>query len=207
MPAPIKIMICDRCPTIRYGLHRILSSDAQIEIVAELHQIEEILTAANQVDPDILIIDLDQNNQSEIEHLSRFRARQPAVKIIVFTACSDAGLIMQALDLGIQGFWLKQADSDEIIKAIHCVDRGKLSIAPCVTNALLGNMQKTRLQSQSRLSEREHEILALVARGKTNRAIAESLYISTRTVKFHVSSILAKMKVKNRTEAAMRLLA
>ena len=207
MPEPIKVMTCDRCPTIRYGLQRILSTDAQIEIVAELHQPEDILAEANQVDTDILIIDLDENSQSEIDHLRRFKALRPGVKIIVFTACSDSGLVMQALDLGIQGFRLKQADRDEIIKAIHCVYRGHSSLAPCVTNILLENMQKNRLQVQSRLSEREHEILALVAKGKTNGDIAESLYISTRTVKFHVSSILAKLNVRNRTEAAMQVLA
>ena len=206
MSEPIKVMICDRCPTIRYGLQRILSSDAQIEIVAELHQPEEILTAASQVDTDILIIDLDENEPLEIEYLRRFRTLRPGVKIIVFTACSDTDLVMQILDLGVKGFRLKQADSDEIIKAIHCVYRGSSSLAPCVTNALLDNMQKNRLQAQSQLSEREQEILELVAKGKTNGDIANSLYISTRTVKFHVSSILAKLNAKNRTEAAMRLL-
>ena len=206
MSEPIRVMTCDRCPTIRYGLHRILSSDAQIEIVAELHEPEEILSAANQVDADILIIDLDENNPSEIEYLRRFRNLQPGVKIIVFTACSDTGLVMETLDLGIQGFRLKHADSDEIIKTIHSVSRGGSSMASCVTHALLENMQKSHQRSQSQLSEREQEVLALVAEGMSNKGIADSLAISTRTVKFHVSAILAKLKVKNRTEAAIHLL-
>ncbi len=206
MTTPIRVMVCDRCPTIRYGLQRILSSDSAIEIVAELRTPEEILSESANVEADILIIDLDQNDKSEIDCLSRFKASRPNTKIIVFTACSDTSLVIETMGLGIQGFRLKQADSDEIINAIHTVYRGGSSLASCVTSALLENMQSDRLQTQSRLSEREREVLALIAEGRSNCDIADSLYISTRTVKFHVSSILAKLNVKNRTEAAMHLL-
>ncbi|MDH3450585.1 MAG: response regulator transcription factor [Gammaproteobacteria bacterium] len=206
MHETIRVIICDRCPTIRYGMHRILSADAAIEIVAELRAGEELPSITGEIDADILIIDLNENNPSEIEHLRRFRAARPNTNIIVFTACDDANLMVEALGLGVKGFRLKQADSDEIISAIHTVYRGGASLAPCVTSALLDNMQRNRLQAKSRLSEREQEVLALIAKGRTNHDIAEALYISTRTVKFHVSSILAKLNAKNRTQAAMRLL-
>ena len=202
---PIRVMICDPCPTIRYGLQRILSSDSSIEIVAELFAPEELLTETDTIDADILIIELNKNDSSEIEFLKQFKASRPNIKIIVFTACSDTTLIIEALELDIQGFRLKQAYSDEIIKTIHTVYRGGSSLAPCVTSALLDNMQRNRLQTRSRLSEREQEVLAMIAKGRTNGDIAKSLYISTRTVKFHASSIFAKLNVKNRTEAAMRL--
>ena len=114
--------------------------------------------------------------------------------------------MIAALDLGIRGFTLKHSDSAEILKAIHTVSRGGKSLAPCVTSALLDNMQKSHQRSESRLSEREHEVLSLVAEGKTNGVIAEALDISPRAVKFHVSSILAKLNVRNRTEAGLWLL-
>ena len=205
MSRPIRVITCDRCPTIRYGLQRLLTSESEIEIVAELCEPEAILTDTSNIEADILIIDLNENNHSEIELLSQFRALRPDIKIIVFTSCSDSNLAISALGLGIQGFRLKHADKDEMIKAIHTVYRGGSSLAPFATNALLDNMQQTRLQSQSSLSGREHEVLNLVAEGRTNNDIAEVLYISIRTVKFHVSSILAKMNAKNRTVAAMRM--
>ena len=143
---------------------------------------------------------------SEIDFLSQVRVLRPDIKIIIFTCCSDTNLVIEALGLGIRGFTLKHSDSAEILKAIHTVSRGGKSLAPFVTSALLDSMQKSHQRSKSRLSEREHEVLALVAKGKTNGVIAEALYIRPRTVKFHVSSILAKLNVRNRTEAAMRLL-
>ena len=206
MTSPIRVMVCDRCPTIRYGLQRILSHDPAIEIVAELHTPEDILSDDADVEADILIIDLDENDPSEMVCLSSFKASRPNTKIIVFTACSDTNLVVETLELGIQGFRLKQAESDEIISAIHTVYRGGSSLAPCVTNALLENMQRGRLQAQTPLSDREQEVLALIAEGRSNGDIANSLYISIRTVKFHVSSILSKLNAKNRTEAAMHLL-
>ena len=206
MSIPIRVIICDRCPTIRYGLKRIFASDSEIEIVAELPAPEAILTEIGKLEADILIIDLDENNPSAIDFLSQVRALRPDIKIIVFTCCSDTNLVVAALGLGIRGFTLKHSDSAEILKTIHTVFRGGKSLASCVTSALLDNMQKSHQRSKSSLSEREHEVLSLVAEGKTNGVIAEALYISPRTVKFHVSSILAKLNVKNRTEAAMRLL-
>jgi len=206
MPIPIRIIICDRCPTIRYGLQKIFAFDSAIEIVAALPALEAILTEIGKLEADILIIGLDENNPSEIDFLSQVRTLRPDMKIIVFTCCSDTNLVIAALGLGIRGFTLKHSDSADILKAIHTVFRGGKSLAPCVTSALLDNMQKNYQRSQSRLSEREHEVLSLVAEGKTNGIIAEALYISPRTVKFHVSSIFAKLNVRNRTEAAMRLL-
>jgi len=200
----IRVIICDRCPTIRYGLHKILGSDSGIEIVAGVSGPEELLTEISEIEADILIIDPYEKDQPEIDFLGQFKASRPNIKIIVFTRCSDSKLVIEVLGLGIQGFKLKQTGSDEIINSIHTVYRGGSSLAPCVTNALLDSMRKKQMQSESHLSGREQGILALVAKGKTNNDIADILDISTRTVKFHISSILTKLNVKNRTGAAMR---
>ena len=205
MSDSIRITVCDCCSAIRYGLQSILGPEPDIEIVREVSTLKEILTDDGEIDMDIMIIDLNQNRRSEIDYLRQFRVLRQDVKIIVFTDCSDKNLIIEALDLDIEGFKLKYSDTDEIINTIHSVHRGQVSLAPCVTTALLDHMLKKQSPSGSRLSKREQEVLDLVARGKTNSEIADALYISIRTVKFHVSSILEKLHVKNRTAAALRV--
>jgi NarL family two-component system response regulator LiaR len=205
MSNSIRITICDCCSTIRYGLQSILGPDPDIEIVREVSSLKEILTDDGEIDMDIMLIDLNQNRPSEIDYLRQFRALRHDVKIIVFTNCSDENLIIEALDLNIEGFELKFSDTDKIINTIHSVHQGRVCLAPCVTTALLDHMHKKQSQSGSCISNREQEVLDLVAKGKTNNEIANALYISICTVKFHVSSILVKLDVKNRTAAALRV--
>jgi DNA-binding NarL/FixJ family response regulator len=152
---------------------------------------------------DVILIDFKEIHQSNLGALQKFRTQLPQVKVIVFTNSTEKSLIIQAIELGVQGFQLKHADPTEIIKSIHTVYQGGKSMSSCVTNALLEHTQDRMSQVKSELSRREQEVLELIARGKTNDKIAKSLYISTRTVKFHVSSIFLKLKVKNRTEAAL----
>jgi NarL family two-component system response regulator LiaR len=124
------------------------------------------------------------------------------VKIIIFTASRDKGLIMETLNLGVQGFQEKRADAKQIMSAIHAVHNGGTCMADCVTTTLIENMSTKSIQPQSSLSDRESQVLELIAIGKTNDDIANKLYISVRTVKFHITSIFNKLKVKNRTQAA-----
>ena len=109
---------------------------------------------------------------------------------------------MDTLNLGIQGFQEKQAEPQKIMRAIHIVHNGGTSMAECVTTTLIDQMSKKPVQPQSRLSKRETQVLELIATGKTNDDIANRLYISVRTVKFHITSIFNKLRVKNRTQAA-----
>jgi len=127
----------------------------------------------------------------------------PNTKTIIFTSGNDKNLIWNAAEMGVQGYLLKQAERDEIIDAIYVVHRGGTKLAPCVTTTLLEHLQFKQRQLQANLSKREQGVLDLITLGKTNNDIASALYISTRTVKFHVSSILTKLNVRNRTEAAI----
>lgn len=203
MLGSIRVSICDYCPAIRYGLQKILSEDEQIEVVAEVGSHDEILRSVLDKETDILLTDLKPNKPNEIEYLRRFRECRPEVKIIIFSDCTDHRMVMEALEVGVQGFKSKQVEADEILDTIHTVYHGKTSMSSRVTAALLEHMQRNRSRTNSILSKREREVLDLIAQGKTNSDIAETLYISVRTVKFHVSSILTKLGVKNRTEAAI----
>lgn len=199
----IKIAICDYCSTIRYGLRHILNKDVNITIVAEASSPDEILSKFADLELDVILIDLQEHTQTELNYLRQFHQLKPNTKIIIYTNSCDKNLILETIDLGAKGYLLKQTESEEIINAIHTVSKNGTSLAPCVTQALLQHMQHKQQQLQANLSKREREVLDLIAKGKTNNDIANALFISIRTVKFHVSSILAKLNVKNRTEAAL----
>ena len=206
MTNTIQVAICDCCPTIRYGLQHILSTDPRINTVAEACSHEEMLNKFAHIDLDVILVDIGSNVQAGFACIRKFRESRPEVKTIIFTGYStEKKVILEAIDIGVQGYQLKQADCNEIINAIHVVHNGGTSLAPCVISTLLEHMQKSQQQMQTELSKREQEVLELIALGKTNNDIAKALYISVRTVKFHVSSILSKLNVRNRTEAALRL--
>lgn len=204
MSRTIQVAICDCCPTIRYGLQHILGTDPEINTVAETGSHEELLTRFVDADLDVILVDAESGDQPGFRHLRKFRELRPDVKTIVFTGHTERHVILDAIDLGVQGYQLKQTDCGDILKAIHVVHNGGTALAPCVTETLMDELQLKHQRAQARLSEREQEVLDLIALGKTNSDIAKALYISVRTVKFHVSSILTKLNVRNRTEAALK---
>ena len=203
----IHVAICDACPTIRHGLEHILDKAPDIDIVAQASCQDELLSQADGLDIDVVLIDIDDHAYDASGYVGSFREELPSSKILVFTSCKDHALIISTLEHGIEGFQCKQeAQVDDLVNAIRTLHKGGRDLAPCVTEALLMQMKSEQHKSQAQLSAREQQVLDLIAKGKTNDSIAGSLYISTRTVKFHVSSILSKLKVKNRTEAALWML-
>jgi NarL family two-component system response regulator LiaR len=203
----IHVVICDDCPTIRCGLERILGDSPDIEVVMNTSSYTEVLSHSDDLDIDVILIDIEDEKNTGLECLRNFREKVPDAKILVFTDCEDHKQIVEVIELGVEGFQCKQdADANEIVDSIHTLHEGGRDLAPCVTEALLQEMQSERLMTQAQLSVREQDVLDLIAKGKSNNDIADKLYISVRTVKFHVSSILAKLNVKNRTEAALWLL-
>ena len=205
MPKSIQVAVCDCCPTIRYGLQHILSTDPNIEMVAEAASHEEMIDRFAGIDLDVMLVDIGENAKTGFSYIREFRRMRPEVKTIIFTGYTrDKLAILEAVDIGVQGYQLKQADCNEILNAIRIVHQGGTSLAPCVTETLMEELQNKHHQAQTHLSDREQEVLDLIALGKTNNDIAKALFISVRTVKFHVSSILTKLNVKNRTEAALK---
>ena len=203
----IRVAVCDRSPTIRHGLRLILGSDSGIGVVLEVSKLAELFGHPGYLDIDVVLLDIEDQDEEGLGFIDDFRERMPKTKILVFTDCKNNALIIGTVESGVEGFQCKQeASADEIIGSVRTVHKGGRDLAPCVTEALLNHMQAEQLKSQANLSAREQEVLDLIATGKTNNDIASKLFISVRTVKFHVSSILSKLNVKNRTEAALWIL-
>jgi DNA-binding NarL/FixJ family response regulator len=166
----------------------------------------EVLNNAADLEVDIIQVDIDDENQPWLEYLTELREKLPRAKILVFTDCHNQELIIGAVEMGVEALLRKtDTDADEIINTFRAVHKGSRVLAPCVTEALLSRIQSRQLMEQAQLSMREREVLNLIATGRSNNDIAGNLFISIRTVKFHVSSILAKLNVKNRTAAALWL--
>lgn len=198
----IRVCICDSSPILRYGLKSILAADPRISPVVEASNHEDLLNSHIASDIDVAIIDIEDYDTLEFSSLSQFHQQRPDVKIIIFSHTNNKDQILSLLNIGVQGFQLKDAEAGEIIDAVHEVHKGGTSMADCVTSALFNQISNKTTSPQPDLSEREEQVLKLIATGKTNSDIANKLYISVRTVKFHVTSIFTKLKVKNRTQAA-----
>ena len=200
----MRVVICDGCATIRYGLDRILNNAPGIDVVMHASSPVEVLNNAADLEVDIIEVDIDDENQPWLEYLTELREKLPRAKILVFTDCRNQELIIGTVEMGVEALLRKtETDPDEIINTLRAVHEGSRVLAPCVTEALLNRIQSKQLMEQANLSSREREVLNLIATGRSNNDIADNLFISIRTVKFHVSSILAKLNVKNRTAAAL----
>jgi DNA-binding NarL/FixJ family response regulator len=199
----IRIAVCDYRPIFRYGLEQIVATVPDMEIVSSTSVYDALLAEIESLEVDILLIDIDEESADGVDCLRKLQALRPELGIVIFTACDDRNVIIRALGCGIRGFKLKHAELDEVLDAVRAVHQGQSSMEPMVTRILMENLARNRQQAGTVLSKREREVLRLIGKGMSNQQIADTLYISTRTVKFHVSAIFEKLDVKNRTEAAL----
>ena len=201
---PIRILVADDHPVVRDGLVAMLSTQPDLVVVGEAATGAEAVERAAALAPDVILLDLEMPGMDGVEALRQIRAARPDAPVIVFTAFDTDERIVSAVRAGAQGYLLKGAPRDELFKAIRVVSEGGSLLQPVVASKLLQHMsQQTteRETSADSLTEREMEVLKLLAQGKTNKEIAAALVISERTVKFHVGSILSKLGAGNRTEA------
>ncbi len=204
MPEPIRIIVADDHPVVREGLIAILETQADFQIVGQARSGAEAVERVTTLEPDVLLLDLEMPEMDGVEALRALRAARSPTQVIVFTAFDSDERIVGAVQAGAQGYLLKGAPRQEIFKAIRVVSQGGSLLEPVVASKLLRHMsepQQPNDQLVEPLTEREMEVLHEMAQGRTNREIADTLIISERTVKFHVSSILAKLGAGNRTEA------
>lgn len=202
----IKIMITDDHSMIREGLKNLLELEGDIEVIAEAENGEECLEKlASGVKPDVLLLDINMPKMNGLQVLKNLKERKLKIKVLVLTVHNETEYLMKAVDIGINGYVLKDSESSELKKAITAIADGENYIQPSLIPALNSKMiekNEDELKIDS-LTKRELQVLKEVAVGKFNRDIAKEMEISERTVKNHISSIFKKLDVTDRTQAAV----
>jgi DNA-binding NarL/FixJ family response regulator len=193
----IRVVIADDHAVVRQGLRTFLDLQDDIEVVAEAGDGAEALAAAEEHAPDVVLIDLVMPNVDGIEAIRGLRERVPAARAIVLSSFIDDEKLLPAVRAGAAGYLLKDVEPQQLVEAIRTVHAGGALLHPKVASRLLEEM------ASDPLTPREREVLALIGRGMANKVIARELSLSEKTVKAHVSSILAKLGVTDRTQAAL----
>ena len=201
-----RILIVDDHEVVRLGLKSLLEQRPDLEVVADVGTAEEAVAMALEHHPDIVLLDIRLPGKSGIEACEQITSQLPDTKVIILTSYAEDENLFAAIRAGAVGYVLKQAGSEDLIRAIEAAARGEASLDPALTQRVFDQVRDSmRAQEASafaELTEQELNILALVAEGMTNRAIAEKLFLAEGTVRNHVSNILGKLQVSNRAEAA-----
>ncbi|MBA2874392.1 response regulator transcription factor [Thermaerobacillus caldiproteolyticus] len=200
----IRVLFADDHEMVRIGVSAFLSSQQDIEVVGEADNGKKAVELALQLRPDIILMDLVMPEMDGIEATKQIIAQWPEAKIIIVTSFLDDEKVYPALEAGATSYMLKTSKAHEIADAIRATFYGQSVLEPEVTNKMMVKMRQkqTRLPHEE-LTNREMEILLLMAQGKTNQEIADELFIALKTVKVHVSNILSKLGVQDRTQAVI----
>lgn len=201
----INIMIADDHAMMREGIKQLLEFDGTIKVIAEAADGNECLSILKNAKPDILLLDINMPNKNGIEVLEELRSKKDETKILILTVHNEVEYLVKAVDIGVNGYILKDSESSELKKAIMTIVDGNDFIQPDLIPLLNARLIKRDNDKDKieQLTKREREVLIQVASGMFNKEIADSLLISERTVKNHISSIFKKIEVSDRTQAAV----
>jgi NarL family two-component system response regulator LiaR len=206
---PIRVLLVDDHPIVRDGIRSLLATEGDIQVVGEAANGRDGITMAEQLQPDVILMDLVMPGLDGIEAIYRIMSSRPQTRILVLTSFDAEAKVFPAIKAGATGYLLKDSDSEELVRAIHQVHRGESSLDPRIARMVLRELQAESRPGQEQdsagepLTEREVEVLRLVARGLGNEEIAQRLVIAERTVRTHVSNILGKLHLANRTQATL----
>jgi DNA-binding NarL/FixJ family response regulator len=202
--ARIRLVLVDDHPVVREGLRTLFSEEADIELSGEARNAEEAVRLATSRKPDVVLLDLMMPGGDSIEAIRRIRALRPAPQVVVLTSFGDESRVRAALEAGAIGYLLKDVLRDDLVRAIRSAALGQPTLDPTAQKHLLNRVRKSQERSPVEgLTPRELSILERIGRGWNNRAIAEGLGLTHGTVKGHVSRILEKLGVEDRTQAAL----
>lgn len=201
----IRVMITDDHSLIREGLKQLLEFDGSIEVVGEASNGVECLEKLEKCNPEVLLLDINMPEKNGIEVLKQMKVEDSKVRVLILTVHNEMDYLMKAVDIGVDGYILKDSESAELKKAIKAVRDGENYIQPSLIPALNSQLlnRDTDKDKISLLTNRELEVLVQVANGMFNKEIATNLNISERTVKNHISNIFRKIDVSDRTQAAV----
>lgn len=203
----MKVLVCDDQAIIRDGLEMLLKLEKDIEVLGQAQDGAEAVELAAKLQPELVLMDLKMPGMTGIEATRQIKARYPHIKVLVLTTYDDDEWLFDALRAGADGYLLKDTPREEVIKAVRGTMAGKSFVDPAVAGKLLSQVTGKAAQPASlltdKLTERETDVLRLIARGFTNPDIAAQLHLSEGTVRNHVSAIFAKLQVADRTQAAV----
>ncbi|MEU0499376.1 response regulator transcription factor [Mycobacterium sp. NPDC006124] len=203
----VRVVIADDHPLVRSGLRTILSATSGIEVVGEASTGTEAIAAANDLVPDVIVMDLQMPDTDGIEATRQVVTANPSIAVLVLTMFEDDTSVFSAMRAGALGYLLKGAEQEEIIRAIQAAAHGQAIFGPAIAHRLIDFFTQPHSPTAPafpELTDREREVLELIAAGQPNRAISRSLFISPKTVANHVSNIFAKLQVADRSEAIVR---
>jgi two-component system response regulator DevR len=202
-------MIVDDHEVVRQGLRAMLEATGDVVVAGEAARVQEAVEVAESVRPDVVVMDVRLEDGSGIEATREIRARRPDTKVVMLTSFADDEALFASIMAGASGYVLKQVRGGDLLQSIRTVAKGGSLLDPAVTGAVLDRLRKGKHllkdEKLARLSPQEERILTLVAEGKTNKEIGDELHLAEKTVKNYVSSILSKLEVARRAEAAAYL--
>jgi NarL family two-component system response regulator LiaR len=200
----IRVLIADDHAVVRRGLRTFLELQDEIEVVGEAEDGEQALVEAERLDPDVVLLDLVMPRVDGLAALRGLRERSPRSRVIVLTTFLDDDKLLPAVRAGAAGYLLKDVEPQELVSAIRTVHAGDALLHPAAAARVMAELvESSRPTPASLLTPREAEVLALIARGQPNKVIARELGVSEKTVKTHVSNVLGKLGVSDRTQAAL----
>ncbi|MFB4316293.1 response regulator [Actinomadura sp. 21ATH] len=199
----IRVLIADDHPVVRQGLRTFLGVQDDIEVVGEADDGLSAVSLAESLKPDIVLMDLKMPGADGLAALTELRARGVAARVLVLTSVTERGHVLPAVQAGAAGYLYKDVDPRALVQAIRAVHDGHVLFAPDAAEAMVRTDAADDRGGQAALTEREREVLVQIARGRSNREIARALSVSEKTVKTHVSNLLMKLGVQDRTQAAL----